>query len=196
MRPPLSIQACFLIDPSDKECTSASCYDCYDGPDDKPLWRINERIYQVDCLNVDMALDPQRGETYKWAIACGAVSALSIPDQSLALGEYGCAAFRESSASFGSANLSFFLPCHRIQLSECGCAPSYVYSWGLPDPTNVCATENDCPFLCSDAGMEKVKNLCHVFPGIHWWEGDNFMNMDLFDNKFEASVLEIYLNED
>jgi hypothetical protein len=59
-----------------------------------------------------------------------------------------------------------------------------------PDPSvgwTPCRTEEDCPFLCGDAGYEKAKDLCYAFGGIgpgSLWDG-MFFDEDVNEVKAE-----------
>lgn len=178
--------------PKREDCTSVSCYECEKGPDGEELYRLKEMKTSVDCLatgtkkNVD-------GEEYKWAIACGPVEQGGSTELNMAEGEYRCKAFRQGAGI--EINSSPGMPCQWLQINECGCAPTDVFSFGVepPDPEvgwTPCLTEDDCRFLCADAGQEKVKNLCHAFDGIEWWEGDNFMNSSGFlgDVNYDVEI--------
>ena len=56
------------------------------------------------------------------------------------------------------------LPCQYIVLAECGCGPSDMYTFGLPNPTGPCVPEGGCPLMCEDAGPQYARNLCRTFP--------------------------------
>ena len=88
-------------------------------------------------------------------------------------------------------------------MNECGCAPPDVFSFGVepPDPDlgwTPCLTEDDCPWLCSDAGVDKAKDLCYAFDGIAWFEGSNPVQFDMFQNSegFNESVTQITLADE
>ena len=61
-----------------------------------------------------------------------------------------------------------------------------------PDPSVgwiPCRTEQDCPYLCGDAGYEKAKDLCYKFGGIgpgSLWDG-MFFDEDV--NEIKASIV-------
>lgn len=142
------------------------------------------------------------GTEYRWAIVCGFVETGGHTEDNNAPGEYTCMAFRQGQGI--NITRSFGVPCQFIQLNECGCAPSDVFSFGVdpPDPDvgwTPCLTEDDCPYLCADAGKENAKNLCHKFDGIDWFEGANFMNWSLFqpsddtvESKMNDTVITLY----
>lgn len=158
-----------------------------------PLWDITEIIYQVDCLDVSKMTDAKTGEDYLGAIACGRiVSEPGFPERNFDVGEYGCMAFQERTTSPEQMQSSFIGPCQYFQLGECQWAPADVFPWGLDPPTGPCRTEEDCPFLCADAGAAKAKNLCHAFGGVDWWSTRNFLGIDLFKSQQQTNLLEIY----
>ena len=159
----------------------------------KPLWDITELIFQVDCLNVTTAIHSETEEEYLVAVTCGRVtSEPAFPERNVDVGEYACMAFQEKAGKRNQMESSYLVPCQYIQLGECGCAPDDVYTWGLDPPMGPCRTTEDCPFLCSDTGPAKSKNLCHAFGGPDWWTGDNFMGLDVFVNHQKTNHLAIY----
>jgi len=68
-------------------------------------------------------------------------------------------------------------------VSQQGCAPDDVFTFGLENPTGPCKTKDDCQILCSDV-PEELPNLCDSFPGngVEWWDYtiDNPFNETLF----------------
>jgi hypothetical protein len=102
-------------------------------------------------------------------------------------------------ASYSDDNggsFAYNTPCQFIALAECGCGPSDMYTFGLPDPVGPCLPEGGCPFMCEDAGPAYARNLCRSFPGnISWWEGRNAFNSSLFyqDGMAPEYEFEIYI---
>jgi hypothetical protein len=191
---------CFPKDPDNITCTRAACYDtCVEeGGDDAGVYNLTDHVDKIDCLEVGTAVRPENGERYKWAIYCGPVIIGPIVRQNRDLGEYQCQAAR-SGASFSLENggsVALGIPCQFIALAECGCGPSDMYTFGLPDPTGPCLPGGGCPFLCEDAGTAYAQNLCRSFPGnISWWEGQNAFNRSQFNELTSApkNELDIYI---
>lgn len=155
--------------PFTEGCSTLACFECDRGPNDEPLYVLQTNAGGLNCLNTGTAV-ADSGEEYKWAITCGPMVSEGLDHLNFGPGEYLCGAWREGHPS--KITRSFQLPCQYIQLGECGCAPLDVFNFDLDPPENPCRTEEDCPFLCSDAGTEKASQLCYAFPGdIKWWEG-------------------------
>jgi hypothetical protein len=176
-RPP---ESCYLTDPSNATCIRSACYTCnkVDGQD---AYHLRDEAWEVDCLEVGTAVRPENGQTYKWAIFCGPMIVGPVVEENRDLGEYQCGALRLG-ANFsdddgGLAAPPF--PCQYLALAECGCGPSDMYTFGLPDPTGPCVPEGGCPLLCEGAPPDY--NLCRAFPGnISYWEGGNAFASSLF----------------
>jgi hypothetical protein len=190
-------ESCYLTDPSDLTCTDSTCYTC-NMVNGEVGYLLRDTAFAIDCLNVGTAIRPKNGETYKWAIVCGPqISGFNV-EQNRAEGEYQCAAIRKG-ANYSDDNgglVGVSLPCQYIALAECGCGPSDMYTFGLPDPSGPCLPEGDCPILCEDAGTQYARNLCNSFPGnISWWEGQNAFNESMFyeDSMAPKYRLEIYV---
>jgi hypothetical protein len=155
-------------------------------------------VIAIDCLEVGTSISQETGEVYKWAIYCGPVVEGAQEKLNMDYGEYQCAAARIGAgfSDDGSGLMSSGFPCQYIALAECGCGPSDVYTFGLPEPTGPCLPESGCPFLCEDAGMEHALNICQSFPGgIAWWEGQNSFNISWFieGGMAPSYELEIYI---
>jgi hypothetical protein len=140
-------------------------------------------MFAIDCLHVGTSIRPENGETYKWAILCGPIVEGAKPQENRDYGEYQCLSLREG-AGFSDEDgglVGSTLPCQYIALAECGCGPSNVYTFGLPEPNGACQPDGGCPFLCEDVGIRYAQNLCRSFPGdISWWEGQNVFNSTWF----------------
>jgi len=152
----------FPCKPKRQDCRSVACMECEAGPDGEVLYNLREFMQSFDCLATGIKQDKETGEEYKWAIACGPVESGGTVEDNMDVGEYSCVAFRDGPGI--TVSLSNGIPCHWIQIRECGCAPSDVFSFGVepPDPEvgwTPCLSEQDCPFLCSDAPGDKAKNL-------------------------------------
>lgn len=188
--------------PDFEGCTHHSCFTCRKdsrtGDDIFSLYRYNAELLCVDYgrenldgnttqVNDSHSTGGINQGSYDWAIACWRVVAGGKEKQNLGNGEFQCDAYRQGAGILPeSQSMSFTVPCQYIQLGECGCAPSDVHTFGLDAPTKPCQTHDDCPFLCSDAPSSDFQSLCEAFEGIKWWEGQNFMGMDLFtlpDNR-------------
>lgn len=190
-------ESCYLKDPNNTTCIRSECYTCnqYDGED---IYTLLDQVFAIDCLEVGTAIRPENGQEYKWAIYCGPVILGPVVEENKDLGEYVCAAFREG-ANFSDDNgglLAPGLPCQYIALAECGCGPSDMYTFGLPNPPGPCLPEGDCPYLCEDAGITYARNLCRAFPGnISWWQGQNVFNSSgfLVDTLAPEYEFEIYI---
>lgn len=187
----LSDSICSKIDPSDLDCTNKDCYKCETGFQGEEIYTLREFVVDIDCLDVGETFDKTDGVSFRWAVICGAVVSGAQPNRNYGIGEYACIAFDGHHQRIAS-----FLPCQFIQLGECKCAPEDVVLYGLDPPKEACATEEDCPFLCGDAGKDKVVSLCRAFGGLDWWYGNNFVDWDLFDAEGRvASQFEIYIKE-
>lgn len=190
---------CALNDPQLTDCRTPDCYSCtkVNGED---FWILYESVYQVNCLDYGKALRKENGEIYKWAVICGPVTTGGQEQLNYALGEYACQAFRQGAgySEYDGGKGSSLVPCHFIQLSECGCAPEDVHTFGLNPPNKSCDTGEDCRFLCEDAGLEQAQQLCKNF-GIEFWEGANVLQHDYFSDSTignggrGAGELEIYI---
>jgi hypothetical protein len=189
--------SCYRTDPSDAACTRENCYACH-AVDGEDVYVLNDIVVDIDCLNVGTAVRPENGDTYKWAIFCGPVVEGPIVEQNRDYGEYQCqavrlgAGFTNDEGGLASANF----PCQYIALLECGCGPSDIFTFGLPEPSGPCLPDGGCPFLCEDAGITHARNACRAFPGnISWWEGRNGLNRSLFGGEVVAYALtfDIYI---
>jgi hypothetical protein len=82
-------------------------------------------------------------------------------------------------------------PCQYLALAECGCGPSDMYTFGLPEPSSPCLPGSGCPILCEDAGPEYARKLCRSFPG----EGQNAFNSTFYNEDVMAPnyQLDIYI---
>jgi len=190
---------CHQVDPTNEKCRNAGCYTC-DKVNGEDIFKLTEFVFQISCLSGGTAVRQENLESYEWAILCGPVSAGEQPELNFDQGEYSCVAFREGAGySYTDGGVGgTFIPCHFIQLGECGCGPADVFPFGLPPPNKTCASAADCRFLCNDAGPRLANTICDAFDGIEWWEGQNFMEADLFaGNTIEAGrgagELDIYL---
>ena len=150
-----------------------SCYECDTGPNGEELYTLYQEVSRINCLATGW-----KGDDYKWAIVCGPNEMGGSTELNMGPGEYSCGAFRQGPkiTNEGLVYHSAGVPCQWMQLTECGCAPGDVFSFGVEPPNldlgwQPCLTEEDCRFLCADAGEEKAKNLCYSFGGIEWWEG-------------------------
>jgi hypothetical protein len=190
--------SCYLIDPTNATCLRPECYACHqvNGQD---TYVIKNSAYAIDCLEAGTAVRPENGQMYKWAIFCGPVITGPVVEENRDLGEYQCGAFRVGanySDDDGGGLQTGVPPCQFIALAECGCGPSGMHTFGLPDPTGPCRAEGDCPYLCEDAGPQYARNLCRSFPGnITWWEGQNASNSsEFYENGMAPDyTLEIYI---
>jgi hypothetical protein len=193
-KPPVS---CYLNDPDNATCIRSECYTCNQS-DGKDIYVLSDYVHSIDCLEVGTAIRPENGETYKWAIFCGPVIVGPSVEENRDLGEYQCGAVRlgaNYSDDHGGLLVGEF-PCQFIALAECGCGPSDMFTFGLPEPTGPCLPEDGCPFLCEDVGVAYARNLCHAFPGnISWWEGQNAFNSSMFYENLMAPdyEFEIYI---
>lgn len=175
------------------DCRSISCMECETGADGEPFYTLQSFQATIDCLATGTKI-AQDNTTYKWAVYCGQVETGGSVESNLGVGEYICGAFRDGPGF--NITRSWLQPCQWLQVTECGCAPVDVYSFGVDPPDlevgwTPCLTEADCPFLCADAGPEKVKNLCHAFNGIDWWEDNGLF--DVSGENFNESVTKITL---
>jgi hypothetical protein len=192
--PPYS---CYLTDPSNKSCIQSGCYTC-SQEGGKDIYSLIDYAFAIDCLEVGSAVRPENGQTYKWAIFCGPVILGPVIEENRDLGEYQCGAVRLGANYSDDSDglLAFLIPCQYIALRECGCGPSDMFTFGLPDPTGTCLPESGCPFLCEDAGPQYARELCRSFPGnISWWEGNNAFNSSMFplDQMASEYEFEIYI---
>jgi hypothetical protein len=176
---------------SRSDCRSVSCVECEKGPSGEEMYTVTDFATTWNCL--DSGRDYlEDGREYKWAITCGPVERGGSEESNIGIGEYMCLAFREGVGFDFNATYSAGFPCQWIQINECGCAPEDVYDFGVepPDPSvgwTPCRTEEDCPFLCGDAGYEKAKDLCYAFGGIgpgSLWDG-MFFDEDVNEVKAE-----------
>jgi hypothetical protein len=169
---PTPPESCYLTDPTNTTCMRSECYTCQqdNGSD---IYKLLDYVYEIDCLEVGTDIRPENGQTYKWAIYCGPVILGPVVEENKDLGEYQCGAARLG-ANYSDDNgglLAPGAPCQWYALMECGCGPSDMYTFGLPDPTGPCLPDSGCPFLCEEAGPAYARELCHNFPGnISWWE--------------------------
>jgi hypothetical protein len=188
--------SCFLTDPSNKSCIRSECYTC-NKEDRHDVYNLRDYVYAIDCLEAGEAVR-DNGQTYKWVIYCGPVTLGPVIEENRDLGEYQCGAARLG-ANYSDDDgglLSATVPCQYVALAECGCGPSDMYTFGLPDPTGPCLPGDGCPFLCEDAGPQYARNLCRSFPGnISWWEGQNVFNTSWFFEDILAPEyeFEIYI---
>jgi hypothetical protein len=196
-RCPMPPESCYLKDPANTTCIRSECYTCnqYDGKD---IYNIRDYAWESACLEVGTAVRPENGQMYKWAISCGPVILGPVVEENRDVGEYQCTALRVG-ANFsdddGGLSAPAF-PCQYLALAECGCGPSDMYTFGLPDPTGPCLPEGGCPLLCEGAPPDY--NLCRSFPGnISYWEGRNVFASSLFMTDILAPKykLEIYIKE-
>jgi len=183
------------------DCTSSACVKCDTDEKGNEIYDARSSGYDINCLNTGYARDSENGKVFKWAIWCGRCSFGCVEEENLAKGkEYACQAFRqyEGRVDPTKATKSYLIPCQFVQLAECGCAPEDVYTFGLDPPKKACRTKEDCPYLCSDAPGEAVKDLCNAFD-IEWWLGDNFLNTTFFRDNHPLDntpiVIEIYDEE-
>jgi hypothetical protein len=189
-------ESCYLTDPANMTCSRADCYTCnlVDGQD---VYWLRDFIFAIDCLHVGTSVRPDNGETYKWAIACGPVVEGARPEENRDYGEYQCAAFRLGAGYSDEVGglLAGVFPCQYLALAECGCGPSDMHTFGLPEPNATCQL-GQCPLLCEDVGVQYARNLCRSFPGnISWWEGQNVLDSSLFrENGMSPNYeFEIYI---
>lgn len=194
-------------------CENSSCVTCDLDSQGEEIWKINDVFQDFDCINTGYKtrvvdggdVDVDRQElTYKWAIICGPMVSGKTTDTNYGPGQYACGAFRSGAGlTHDDSLVAALLPALWIQLGECGCGPADMATFGLPDPTGPCVTEDDCIFLAHDAPGDVAKNLCHSFDkfsneegfqGIDWWEEPiNFLGADIFASS-APSVGEITIN--
>ncbi|KAL3936603.1 MAG: hypothetical protein SGARI_002484, partial [Bacillariaceae sp.] len=163
---------------SRSDCRSITCVECEKGPNGEEIYSVIDFSLSWNCLDVGRDYT-EDGLEYKWAIACGPVERGGSEESNVGIGEYSCMAFREGVGFEFNSTFSYLLPCQWIQINECGCAPEDVFDFGVepPDPSvgwTPCLTEDECPFLCGDAGFDNAKDLCLKFGGIgkgSWWDG-------------------------
>ena len=172
------------------DCRSEACIECDKGPNGEDLYVPFAITYSANCLDYGKETVEETGEEYNWAIACGPRENEGPEERNMARGEYVCWAFKDGIDFAFNVTRSDSIPCQFIQMGECGCAPPDVYDFWL-DPPNPdlgwtpCTTEDDCPWLCADAGEENAKNACHAFGGIDWWNGQNFVGHTAFVGGYD-----------
>ena len=175
--------------PTRQECRSPACLQCPKGPDGEDIYNLLQYTQSIDCLAYGTKTTEEYGE-YNWAIACGPIESGGVVEENRAIGEYVCVALRDGPGII--RHYSANVPCQFFQMVECGCAPSDVYPFGNEPPNadagwTPCETTEDCPILCSDAGVDNARTACHGFAnlegvesGIDYWEGQNWANFDFF----------------
>lgn len=139
-------------------------------------------IVCVDYGRSNAAVD---GDMYDWVVYCVKIIQGGDEESNYGVGEYYCQAMRQGDA-VQNLTLSHRVPCQYIQLGECGCGPLDMNFFGLDPPDKPCTTLDDCRFLCADAPDADPQDLCNAF-GIAWWEGDNFIGVNIFFDMFERS---------
>jgi hypothetical protein len=146
-------------------------------------FRVDSQTKEVICIDYGTSTDAL-GDIYNWVISCSRITKGGKEQENRDIGEYDCIAYR-SGPNMKDTGVSAFIPCQFIQLGECGCAPLDVYPFGLDPPTHACRTQADCPFLCSDVPESDPLLLCQAFGGVEWWEGQNFLGIEVFHNITE-----------
>ena len=193
-------ELCPWCAPSHPECRSPACMVCAKGPDGEELYNLQQVTQTIDCLAYGSKTTEEEGE-YNWAVICGPVESGGVEAENRANGEYQCYALR--AGPLITERISAKVPCQFFQMVECGCAPPDVHPFGNEPPDAdagwlPCKTTDDCPILCSDAGVEKARTACHAFAkfddvesGIDYWEGQNWANFDFFSlDNHEISGME------
>ena len=184
-------------------CRSVACIECDKGPNGEELYNVAEFSSSIDCLSYGTKTTEGEEGTYNWVIACGPIEKGGIESENRAVGEYDCHAYKQGPNV--TVSQSGIWPCHWFQMVECGCAPVDVHPFGNVPPNpdvgwTPCVTTEDCPLLCSDAGMEHVQNACYAFEqfpnvevGIDYFEGHNWANYNMFEEygHFNSSKTQI-----